>query len=102
MTVYVDEFATFVPAKWRGGGHMIADSHDELMAFAKRLGLQPQWIQRPGTPTEHFDLTRTRRESAIRNGAIPVTGRDLTNRIIDKIDNPVSNRSKVMTQEALL
>lgn len=29
---------------------------DELLVFARRIGLKPQWIQSPGTYKEHFDV----------------------------------------------
>jgi len=36
--------------------HLIADTHEELEAVARRLGLKPQWIQDAGTPKEHYDV----------------------------------------------
>jgi hypothetical protein len=41
----------------------------ELVAFAKRIGLKPEWIQKPGTTHEHFDLTERRRAAALKAGA---------------------------------
>ena len=52
MTVYVDSLripATVgrITARW---SHLVADSDDELHAFAARLGLRRAWAQYPGTP----------------------------------------------------
>ncbi|WP_122711357.1 DUF4031 domain-containing protein, partial [Pseudomonas viridiflava] len=43
MTVYVDEEGI----RWRGREwcHLVADSLDELHAFAARLGLRRSWFQ---------------------------------------------------------
>jgi hypothetical protein len=52
--------------------HMIADSPDELRDFAARIGLRPNWLQKPGTPHEHYDVTDCMRIRAINLGAIPI------------------------------
>lgn len=54
------------PANW---SHLFADTHDELIAFALRLGLSPAWIQHAGTYREHYDVTDTVRQVAISHGA---------------------------------
>lgn len=78
MSVYVDDMRRpAVPAGYRGRGtprwsHLLADTHDELMAFAGRLGLSPTWLQHPQRPTEHFDVTDTVRREALRLGAVPI------------------------------
>lgn len=53
--------------------HLFADTHDELTAFAKRLGLNPAWIQHEGTHREHFDVTASYRAKALQRGAQPLT-----------------------------
>lgn len=45
---------------------------EELIAFAKKLGLKPEWIQYPGHRRQHFDLVASKREKAIKLGAIEV------------------------------
>jgi len=79
--VYADSFdesPIAVPAKWQGGGHMQADTSEALHAMAAKLGLKPQWFQsKPGRPEhDHYDLTRSKREQAIRLGAIPINWRE--------------------------
>lgn len=75
MTVYVDDMRR--PA--RVGridarcSHLMADTTDELVEFARSLGLRPEWIQHPGLPAEHFDVTDGKRERALRLGAVPVS-----------------------------
>lgn len=74
MTVYVDDMCR--PARvgrlnavW---SHLMADTTDELLTFAHQLGLNPRWIQNPGTPLEHFDITEPKRQQALRLGAVPI------------------------------
>ena len=70
--IYVDRFFGGGHGKWAGGGHMQADTVEELHAFAARLGLKREWFQeRPGCPDlDHYDLTASKREMALRLGAI--------------------------------
>lgn len=78
MTVYVDDMRRAArPAGYRGRGtprwsHLLADSHAELIVFAHRLGLSTGWLQHEGRPTEHFDVTETVRQKAIKAGAVPI------------------------------
>lgn len=73
MTVYVDHaFAVGDWGRWTGGGHLQADSLEELHGFAARLGLHREWLQsQPGRPEkDHYDLTRLGRERALALGAV--------------------------------
>jgi hypothetical protein len=73
VSVYVDHAFAFGDwGRWSGGGHLQADTLDELHEFAARLGLRQEWFQsKPGRPeNDHYDLTRARRDLAIRLGAI--------------------------------
>ncbi len=75
MTVYVDDMArpaqlTGRPAKW---SHLFADTSQELDDFRRRLGLRVEWLQHAGTHREHYDVTATVRERALRLGAQPIT-----------------------------
>lgn len=66
MSVYVDDY------EGRLGRmimcHMLADSVDELHAFAARLGLKREWFQLGSAP--HYDVSKDKRALAIRLGAI--------------------------------
>lgn len=74
MSVYVDDAFDHlpVPAKWRGGGHLQADTPEELHAFAAQIGLRREWFQtKPGRPDhDHYDLTASKRAVAIEHGAV--------------------------------
>jgi len=66
MTVYVD----CELVRWRGRSwcHLVADSIDELHAFAGLLGLQRQWFQDRGF-YPHYDVTASVRSKALKLGA---------------------------------
>lgn len=72
MTVYVDDMRMSarvgsIEARW---SHLMCDGDpSELMVFAVRLGMRPEWLQKPGTAHEHFDLTDVKRDLALRLGA---------------------------------
>lgn len=75
MSVYVDR-------AWHAFGrmtmcHMLADTPEELLAMADRIGVARKWLQHPGQPVEHFDICMTKRRAAVSAGAIEVTSRQL-------------------------
>lgn len=77
MTVYVDDMylspiGQFGRMKM---SHLIATTTDELVKAARAVGVDPKWIQHPGTAGEHFDIAMSKREQAIRAGAVPITMR---------------------------
>lgn len=84
MSVYVDEpfdYGGLVQGYARRHGtvwsHLMADTEDELRAFAKRIGLKMEWIQHAGTSRVHFDVIPSKRQKAIAFGAQPLTKREL-------------------------
>ena len=83
MTVYVDDMHE--TRRGRLGrmkmSHMIADSTDELLAMANRIGVQRKWLQKVGTPREHFDVAMSKRALAIEAGAVPITQRELVRKL---------------------
>jgi Protein of unknown function (DUF4031) len=84
MAVYVDDaFVEGDWGRWSGGGHMQADTADELHAMAERLGLRREWFQsKPARPWhDHYDLTAQRRELAIELGAVSAGRRETVRRI---------------------
>ena len=70
MTVYVDDAVTL----WRGQrwAHLMADTLDELHAFAQLLGLPLRAFQNK-TSGAHYDVTATLRELAIAQGAVAIS-----------------------------
>lgn len=75
MTVYVDNMrASFGRMKMC---HMIADSTEELLAMADKIGVQRKWLQKPGRHDEHFDIALTKRRLAVEAGAVEVSMMDL-------------------------
>ena len=75
MAVYVDNMrANYGRMKMC---HMIADSTDELLAMADRIGVDRKWIQKAGRYDEHFDIAMTKRALAVAAGAIEVSMMDL-------------------------
>jgi phosphoribosyl 1,2-cyclic phosphodiesterase len=69
MAVYVD-----VPMHRLGRMimcHMTADSTQELLAMADKIGVARKWIQHAGHPyKEHFDIAKSKRALAVTHGAI--------------------------------
>jgi hypothetical protein len=50
------------------------DGTKELMTFAKKLRLDPRWVQNKGCPVkEHFDIMGVKIESALRHGATEIS-----------------------------
>ncbi|MCD6392439.1 MAG: DUF4031 domain-containing protein [Planctomycetes bacterium] len=83
MSVYVDPLqASVLKVNWRypQGCHLIADSDDELHAFATRLGLKLGWFQDKST-MPHYDLTPNKRKQAVRLGAVELTLHQMAERI---------------------
>lgn len=68
--------------------HMIADTTDELLAMADKIGVDRKWIQKLGTSREHFDVCKSKRAMAIKHGAIEVTGRDIVLKMRGKVTQP--------------
>jgi hypothetical protein len=77
MSVYVDELRDY---GWRLGPscHLIADTEDELHAFAARVGMKRSWFQNKSL-APHYDLVASRRAAAVRLGAIELERRAFVN-----------------------
>lgn len=89
MSVYIDDAFTHGSwGKWTGGGHLQADTEEELHAFAAGLGLKREWFQSHVRPElAHYDLTRPKREQAIRLGATAETNVQAAKRNIAAMDD---------------
>lgn len=70
MAVYVDDAVH----PWRGErwAHLLADTLDELHAFAALLGM-PRRAFQDRTSGAHYDVTAAMRERAIALGAMPIS-----------------------------
>lgn len=69
MTVYVDDvrhaFGRMVMC------HMWADSHDELLSMALKIGVRDKWLQKPPKASwVHFDISLGKKALAIQYGAV--------------------------------
>ena len=74
MAVYVDDMFRLKMGRFRRMkmSHMIADTDSELHAMADRIGLSRKWFQ-----GDHYDVCLSKRQLAVKNGAIEITLRQL-------------------------
>lgn len=77
MPIYVDPIADWgKKGKWCHMGIDCESDVEELHQFAQSIGLKRAWFQdRPHYP--HYDLRPSKRELAVKNGAIEVTSTEL-------------------------
>ncbi len=82
MSVYVDELKNIVPldAKTRRVStrwcHLFSDDVDELHEFARSIGMKRAWFQISNAGVPHYDLTASRRQEAIHQGAVMITAKN--------------------------
>lgn len=81
MAVYVDK-PVFQYGRMKMC-HMLADNTSELLKMADQIGVDRRWIQKPGTPGEHFDICQAKRITALENGANEISHREIAS-IIQK------------------
>jgi hypothetical protein len=85
MAVYVDDMQMSarvgrISGEW---SHLMADTLDELVEFAGRIGMRRAWLQRKPSGV-HFDVTEPRRQQALRLGAVPIEcGSDEWMRVVE-------------------
>lgn len=75
MAVFVDDMRA--PFGRMRMCHMVADTSEELLAMADRIGVARKWLQDAGTTREHFDVCLAKRALAVRHGAEEITRREL-------------------------
>lgn len=102
MSVYVDALFTPPPGAprcFRGGCcHLTADSLDELLRFARRLGLRERWLQdRSRDDRFHFDVTAAVRGFAVRLGAIEVSPLELVE-LMERRANRLAERAQAIAE----
>lgn len=75
MTVYVDDMYRYPVGQFgrMKMSHMIADTREELLEMADRIGVARKWIQAKGTAQEHFDISKGKRDLAVEAGAVELT-----------------------------
>lgn len=76
MTVYVDDMqASFTPSHRKTVSyvmcHMISDDVAQLHQMAKLIGVERRWFQ-----GDHYDITKSKRELAVKYGAVEITWRE--------------------------
>lgn len=82
MAVYVDNMeAKFGRMKMC---HMMADTTEELLAMVREIGVNPKWIQCPGTYKEHFDISKGKRALAVQAGAVEIGMFELARKMDEK------------------
>lgn len=86
MTVYVDQFPDEGGGRWNGGAHMLTTDIGELHEMARRIGLKRAWFQDKTFP--HYDLTRSKRQSAIESGAMPIEFGTIPDDALHRIRTP--------------
>ena len=80
--LYVDDARN--PFRHMVMSHMMADTSEELAQAERDLGIPPGSIQHPGEPSEHLDVSQTKRREAVQKlGAKEISSRDMV-RIIQK------------------
>ncbi len=82
MSVYVDDGKE--PFRGMIMSHMCADTTDELLAMADKIGIARKWIQHKGTYREHFDVCQSKGKLAAGFGAELVSRRELVRRNLAK------------------
>lgn len=80
MSVYVDPlFSCLKNKNWKHNEacHLIGDTEKELHKFAKdKLGLKREWFHKHPR-LSHYDLYKSTRAKAVKNGAIEITRRQI-------------------------
>ena len=80
MTVYVDRLFKRSPKSLQARKygnfwcHLLSDSIEELHDFARELGLKRGYYQH--RPIPHYDLTRNKRQQAIKLGAAKISTKE--------------------------
>lgn len=75
MAVYVDNMRVRVGRMVMC--HMVADTEEELLEMADKIGVDRRWHQYPGTRRSHFDICLRKRALAVKHGAVEITMREL-------------------------
>lgn len=95
--VYVDDMYKYPTGNYRGMkmSHMVADSTEELVDMAKKIGVQLKWIQNKGTVREHFDICLSKRKLAVQYGAKEITWKQTGERLLKLLDGKGRRKIKL-------
>lgn len=69
--------------------HMVADTTEELLTMADKIGVNRKWIQDEGTYLEHFDISVSKKKEAIKYGAIEITMMSLGRMVCNREGSPL-------------
>lgn len=78
--IYVDEAKWKKPNGRKLYAHMVADTLEELHAFALKIGVKRHFFHRTKNSVCHYDITAEQRALAIHNDAAEVSTRELIKR----------------------
>lgn len=80
--------------------HMIADTTEELLEMADKIGVARKWIQKKGTYQEHFDISLGAKKKAIEAGAKEISMRELSQMTLQREGSPFKDKAGfVLTNE---
>ncbi len=82
MSVYVDDMEA--PFGRMIMCHLLADTHEELVAMVDKIGVSRKWIQHEGTYEEHFDIAKSKRALAVQAGAKEITWLEAGRRLLGR------------------
>ncbi len=78
--IYVDDMVNNL---WKIRGRIVKNCHmwsdkntEELLEIAEKIGLKKKWLQTSRRGLIHFDLVVSKREKAIKLGAVPLDRRE--------------------------
>ena len=97
MAVYVDD--AMIPYRNMKMSHMVADHTDELLDMARTIGVKVMWLQYRDTHREHFDICSSKRELAIKAGAIKVSQKELATIVSKRSHQSPGRRESDSIQE---
>lgn len=74
MSTYVDALIVYTnrPPFHKGSCHLVADTLEELHSMAQSIGMKREWFQESASGVPHYDLVPSRRDKAIKKGAIEI------------------------------
>ncbi len=72
--------------------HMVADTRQELLEMADKIGVKRKWIQKVDTRHEHFDVSLGAKQKAIQAGAVECSQLD----IVEVLSRTWKNREKYL------